>query len=96
MTHDDITGLLTELRHSGVFLSFANLLNDDLLGGLSGDATEVVTRLKREDEFLTEYDILLNHAGGLDHDMLLFIKADTTISGTLSFILKLSLFFTFR
>src|ERR1700743_2366917 len=51
---DDLSFLLAEFAHDGDLLRFAVLLDDDLLGGLSGDAAEVGLGFKRENQLVAD------------------------------------------
>jgi hypothetical protein len=60
-----------EFVHNGDLFSFPELLNDDLLGGLGGDAAVVFLGFERENELVAELSVLLDLPGVFNEDMLL-------------------------
>ena len=62
---------------------FANALDDNLLGGLGGNAAKVLMRLKRELHFIAYGNIIFYFFRFIKHYMPLFIKPDFFVLFTL-------------
>jgi hypothetical protein len=74
-TGDDFALLVAEFVEDGKLFRFTDFLDDHLLCSLGGNASEVVLRLKREDDFRTKTGVLADAARILDEDVLFRIKA---------------------
>src|SRR6185437_1359533 len=80
---DDFAFLMAEFLEDGELLCLADLLDNDLLRRLCGDAAEIILRLKREDDFLAERRAALDHLRVLEKDVLLLVEAGKLAVGKL-------------
>src|SRR3989344_4128906 len=76
---NDLAFFAAEFSQDGGSLGFSDPLDDDLLGGLSGDAAVIFFGLKRKDQLVFQLGVFLYFFGVFNQDMLFRIEADTLV-----------------
>ena len=76
---DDLPLPRAVFGHDGSLLGLSNLLDNDLLCGLCGDAPIVALALQREDNFIIKHRVFFYLARVFKHDVVLGVEVDALV-----------------